>query len=260
MRGRLAGTALGSGPRALAALLWALAGCASPAPDPVAPAPAPPPGFLVVRSNVYGDRVAIDGEDVGPTGPRAHAVGPGTHRVAVSKDGYLRWVASVDVAPGETRTLRARLRRPPAVSSAPPPAAGWDETVDFLRRKLRERWESGEGPRELAVSREGVMAFRLRNPVDADVWHHYALELREVGASVVDGAPTVLSLHCAGGSRCIRERLCRGSDCFARDAVAQQRWFFSDAAQAQKVRRAFEHLRALARNGAPPLAADGELF
>ncbi|MCG8590797.1 MAG: PEGA domain-containing protein [Proteobacteria bacterium] len=76
-------------------------------------------GWLVVRSNVGGDRLALDGADRGGTGPTRHALSAGEHRVRVEKPGYTPWEGLVDVEPGRETTLRARLL--PRVAAAPEP-------------------------------------------------------------------------------------------------------------------------------------------
>ena len=78
----------------------------------VTPPPPPPPpttGELVVRSNVSGDTVRIDGRDVGPTSPNPHVLQPGNYTVMVSKPGYLPTQVNVNIVAGETRTVRVQL-------------------------------------------------------------------------------------------------------------------------------------------------------
>lgn len=43
---------------------------------------------LIVRSNVFGDTVTIDGKPMGATGPAAHTLTPGEHTVRVEKEGF----------------------------------------------------------------------------------------------------------------------------------------------------------------------------
>ena len=67
-------------------------------------------GELIVRSNVSGDTVSVDGVPVGSTGPQAHAVLAGTHRIRVEKVGYQPYEEEVTLAAGESRTLRVQLQ------------------------------------------------------------------------------------------------------------------------------------------------------
>ncbi len=64
---------------------------------------------LVVRSNVSGDVVTIDGRKLGPSGPHGHEVEPGRHMVSVSKAGWGAEKREVTVSGGETETVRFRL-------------------------------------------------------------------------------------------------------------------------------------------------------
>ena len=94
-------------------------GLAPPAP-PVAEAPEPArptvpkkplkPAKLTVRSNVTGDMVYIDGERRGPTRLDLELV-PGAHLVRVEKGGYEPFETEIELSPGGSKTLRARLER-----------------------------------------------------------------------------------------------------------------------------------------------------
>jgi len=66
-------------------------------------------GSLVIRSNVNGDRVRIDGLDVGSTGETPHPVSVGDHDVAVEKSGFQPWTGTVRIHPDELLTLHAEL-------------------------------------------------------------------------------------------------------------------------------------------------------
>ena len=70
-------------------------------------------GGLVVRSNVSGDRLRIDGNDVGVTGKGEHDLRVGRHRVHVDKPGYLPWQGEVVILPDDQVTLYAELERDP---------------------------------------------------------------------------------------------------------------------------------------------------
>lgn len=78
-------------------------------------------GRIVVRSNVSGDRVRIDGIDVGSTGSEPHSVRVGKHRVQVDKEGYAPWSGEVAIVPEAEVTLIAELSAiaPTAAAAAP---------------------------------------------------------------------------------------------------------------------------------------------
>ena len=253
----------------LAALLVAVSfGCATPGPQPVEAgepgtglAPEPRSASLVVRSNVFGDAVAIDGRPLGPTGPDAHALSPGRHTVSVTKPGYGAWKTTVDLLDGETRIVRAVLEpSSSAVAEAAEAGASWNATVEFLREKLRDRWSGGEPPAAFGVTDEGVLGFHVRNPADAAVWHRYSLDVRDIAVVPVDHAPSVVSLRCVDGAPCIRQRICREDQCVSGDFATQYRWFFVDEEQGSKVAQACDHLIELARHRPPPKRPVRELF
>jgi len=76
-------------------------------------------GEIIVRSNLQGDRVQIDGLDVGTSGELGHPVAVGAHEVQVTKQGYLPWTAQVKIAPDQALTLRAELEPDPEAKSGP---------------------------------------------------------------------------------------------------------------------------------------------
>lgn len=79
--------------------------------------PAPPraAGALVFRCEPADARVSVDETDLGPCAlwaSRPVALGPGTHRVVVSREGYLPSEAEV-VPEGRRVTTTVTLRRVP---------------------------------------------------------------------------------------------------------------------------------------------------
>jgi hypothetical protein len=203
---------------------------------------------VVVRSNVSGDLLSIDGQVLGPTSPETHALVPGRHIIVVNKAGHSPWKSIVELAPGEARTLRAKLvpLTPTSAAAKPAASASWSDTVRFVREKLRDRWESGDPPSEFEVSDAGVMAFRLRNPSNTAVWHHYRVDVRELAVAPDDLAPSVVRLECRV-SLCFHHETCRDGNCVRGAPQSQQRWFLSDATQGEKLTRALDHLIELAR-------------
>nr|VFJ60662.1 MAG: Formylglycine-generating enzyme, required for sulfatase activity, contains SUMF1/FGE domain [Candidatus Kentron sp. FW] len=70
---------------------------------------APKPARLIVRSNVSGDTVIIDGKAMGPTSPDAYTLPPGEHTIRVEKKGFEPFETRVVLAAGGEETIRARL-------------------------------------------------------------------------------------------------------------------------------------------------------
>ncbi|MGM0767219.1 MAG: PEGA domain-containing protein [Pseudomonadota bacterium] len=75
-------------------------------PEPVTPAPTT--GKLVLRSNVVGDNVTINGRDYGATRLDLE-LEPGRYEVTISKDGFKSWSQTVAMAAGEDLTLVGKL-------------------------------------------------------------------------------------------------------------------------------------------------------
>jgi hypothetical protein len=69
------------------------------------------PGVLQVDSRPRGAQVFVNGRLVGTTPLVLTDVRPGTHAVRIDLRGYRRWVASVDVTPGERHRVAASLER-----------------------------------------------------------------------------------------------------------------------------------------------------
>jgi serine/threonine protein kinase len=69
------------------------------------------PGLLQVDSRPRGAQVFVDGRLVGITPLLLSDVRPGTHAVRIDLRGHRRWVASVDVGPGERQRVAASLER-----------------------------------------------------------------------------------------------------------------------------------------------------
>lgn len=81
----------------------------APVPAPVkAPEPPPSTGKLVLRSNVVGDQVTINGRAYGATRLDLE-LDPGRYEITIDKPGYQSWSNSISLAAGEERTLVGRL-------------------------------------------------------------------------------------------------------------------------------------------------------
>jgi hypothetical protein len=102
---------------------------ASPAPNPEFPMPThgyvpdsrhPPrraPGHLFLDTSPTGADVWIDGALRGKT-PVDLTIGPGGHRMAAIKSGYLTWRAVYDTTRGEFARTELRAVSPPAIGDA----------------------------------------------------------------------------------------------------------------------------------------------
>ncbi|MCG2582210.1 MAG: PEGA domain-containing protein [Marinobacter sp.] len=81
---------------------------AAPEPQPD-PQPMPTTATLVLRSNVVGDHVTINGRDYGSTRLDLE-LAPGKYDVTISKTGFKPWSQSVAMKAGQEETLTARLK------------------------------------------------------------------------------------------------------------------------------------------------------
>lgn len=77
-------------------------------PKPVVVKPIVTTGKLIVRSNVQGDTVLINGKPHGPT-RLAVDLPPGSYSIEVAKNGYTSWKSNIRVRKGDNTTLKARL-------------------------------------------------------------------------------------------------------------------------------------------------------
>jgi len=105
-------------------------------------------GGLVVRSNLSGDRVQIDGLDVGTTSEQAHPVPVGDRRVVVQKSGYQSWSGTVRIRPDETTELLAELvplAEPVASAPGAVPGGTGAEQAAAPRPPAPRGAEAGEG-------------------------------------------------------------------------------------------------------------------
>lgn len=71
-------------------------------------APAPKTGRLVLRSNVVGDQVSVNGKDYGATRLDLE-LKPGTYDVVIRKSGHQPWQRTVTLRAGDETTLIGRL-------------------------------------------------------------------------------------------------------------------------------------------------------
>ena len=90
---------------------------------------------LTVRSNVYDDKVYIDGKFHGST-KLTVSLSSGTHRVELRKPGYKSVYADITLKPGEQRAVKAELKRktPQAVLRPKQESSGvWTEPVTGIK-------------------------------------------------------------------------------------------------------------------------------
>jgi len=82
------------------------------------------PGALVVRSNITGAEVRLNGEVVGQT-PFSGSFPAGKYQLLVSKPGYRSIQRAVTIPPEGSEQLRADLERIDGKPSTPPESAKW---------------------------------------------------------------------------------------------------------------------------------------
>ena len=72
------------------------------------PKPVVTTGKLIIRSNVEGDTVLINGKPHGPT-RLVVDLAPGSYSIEVAKNGFSSWKSDITVRKGDNTTLKARL-------------------------------------------------------------------------------------------------------------------------------------------------------
>ncbi len=86
-------------------------------------------GNIQIIANVIGARVFIDGKNVGITPYREMpSVKVGTHQIILEKPGFFRWEKRIEVEPGRTALVEAKLVPKEKPSSAPA-IIGWTSFV-----------------------------------------------------------------------------------------------------------------------------------
>ena len=91
--------------------MLAMAEPVSPIPETKTRSDSPEPpttGRLILRSNVVGDNVTINGKDHGATRLDLE-LNPGKYDVTISKEGYKPWQQTVAIAAGNEKTLMGKL-------------------------------------------------------------------------------------------------------------------------------------------------------
>ena len=135
-----------------------------------APRPRPRSGEVVVSSSPPGSLVFVDGERLGPA-PQTVQLQAGAHSVRVEKEGFRLFEQQVQIIPGRTLQLEARLELgPPSLHVR----ADVDGAQVFLDRKFL-----GAAP----VSVQDVEPGRHRVNVSADGYEMYAEDI-EISAGM----------------------------------------------------------------------------
>ncbi len=98
---------------------------------------------LVVRSNVLGYNVTIDGRAFGATGPRLHQLDPGRHAVKVEKSGYESHEERIELVAGDQRVVSANLVKAVPVGMVRVPAG---EFFSGCNRPVDSRCDLAEPP------------------------------------------------------------------------------------------------------------------
>jgi TPR repeat protein len=67
--------------------------------------------YVTVRSNVYNDKVYVDGKYVGHTKVTVPVRAGVKHEIVVAKDGYTSYKTTVNLKPKENKTIKAVLKK-----------------------------------------------------------------------------------------------------------------------------------------------------
>jgi hypothetical protein len=129
--------------------------------------------WVEVTSNVPGADIYIDDKNVGVVAKTPHSqnIKPGKHRFWITSEGYDEVQIDVDVAPGETKEVKASLKGSP-VGKINVLGVGIDEAKIYLDGKLA--CERGpclaslpEGEHTLRVTRSGMKTLTRRVTIQA---------------------------------------------------------------------------------------------
>nr|VFK11010.1 MAG: Formylglycine-generating enzyme, required for sulfatase activity, contains SUMF1/FGE domain [Candidatus Kentron sp. LPFa]VFK30456.1 MAG: Formylglycine-generating enzyme, required for sulfatase activity, contains SUMF1/FGE domain [Candidatus Kentron sp. LPFa] len=133
---------------------------ATPSPTP----PPPEPARLMVRSNVSGDTVTIDGRTVGPTGPEAHELPAGEYTVRVEKEGFFPFETEITLVEGGKETIPAVLKPKPAQLVVNANISGGAVTIDGRPLGLTglKAHELAPGEYAIRVEKAGFEPFETR--------------------------------------------------------------------------------------------------
>src|SRR6185503_17776263 len=127
-------------------------------------------GWIEVTSNVPGADIFIDDKSIGAVGKTPLVPGqnikPGKHTFWISAEGYNEYSETIDIAPGETKAIKAQLSGSP-VGKLTVTGMGTDESRIFLDGQVL--CEQGpclksvpEGEHIVEVKRDGFKNVRKR--------------------------------------------------------------------------------------------------
>jgi hypothetical protein len=136
----------------------------APTPEPLRPATPAPMGAVAVSSSAPGSSVLVDGRRIGPA-PQTIDLEPGAHSVRVEKKGFRTFERKVQIVPGRTLKIDARLK---AVAPRLRVVADVEGAQVFLDRKF-----VGEAP----VTVRDVAPGSHRLNVSAEGYEMYAEDL-----------------------------------------------------------------------------------
>jgi len=67
--------------------------------------------YLTIRSNVSGDNIILNGKAIGPTSSQVHEIATGEQHVRVDKPGYQVYETTINLNPGESRTINVHMSK-----------------------------------------------------------------------------------------------------------------------------------------------------
>jgi TonB family protein len=143
-----------------------------------------------ILSDPAGAAAAIDGRPAGRTPLHAATMRPGSHRLELELDGYVKWSGAIDVVAGQKGRVEVRLRRAPAPVATPTPSVVdlarvyRSDEVDAAPRKLSgaSPLYPSEAPRLKSGQRVSVMV----QFVVTETGEIQDLKVLESGGSLLD--------------------------------------------------------------------------
>jgi formylglycine-generating enzyme required for sulfatase activity len=130
-------------------------------------------GKLTVRSNVFGDRVLINGEDKGPSRLDLN-LAPGEYKIEVEKEGYQTYRSLVQIAPNQNQFLDVTLEP----SAEQEDSIKRDNTVGAAERNKQQTQTEQYARVENTVLERA--AFSRKNKTKTDVYVDPILDIEFV--------------------------------------------------------------------------------
>ena len=156
---------------------------------------------IVVRSNVPGDTVSINGKIVGASGPTVRPVEAGPVTVVVRREGYAPFEQRIEVAPGMRPVVHATLTKIGATPAAPEMLGG-PETE--LARRCNAGDEAsceflGEFRRQAAKCRTGTALDCRQHATNYRVGAYGVSDRSDYARSLAEQASAGLQTECQQG-------------------------------------------------------------